>query len=100
MITDAQISAVLRVLESYKGNSWGLARAALEAGEAAAWSTDMEVTEEYQPVVTDKGVLHRRYPGIWCGGTVNHPVFFTPDDPHDTPKMWRPLPTPPTEGDR
>lgn len=100
-ITDAQISAVLRVLESYKGTSWGLARTALEAGEAAAWSRDLSAAPPRAPLLFFRGtsldtgaVLENRSTGERAWWSADCRVA-----PEDI-RMWRHVPVPPTEGDR
>ena len=72
-----------------------LARAALEAAEAAAWSTDMEAAPqdgtEIAAETNDDLVLSVYWEdGYWTTGM------------HDISglKRWAHLPTPPTEGDR
>ena len=76
------------------------ARAALEAGEAAAWSTDMEAA----PALTD--LL------VWIGHKVKECMVFKDkngtrawsvedsDYRDEDIRAWRLRPTPPTEGDR
>lgn len=77
-----------------------LARAALEAGERAAWSTDMEAA----PALTD--LL------VWIGHKVKECMVFKDkngtrawsvedsDYRDEDIRAWRLRPTPPTEGDR
>ncbi|MGP1254906.1 MAG: hypothetical protein ACTS10_10865 [Kiloniellales bacterium] len=111
MITDAQVKAAADVLQKalFSGGSADLdqiARAALEAAEAAAWSTDMEAApKDGTPVLVSQRqtVFEAFYEPDWPGQTwtlANE--HWT--DAHDTscePEAWRLMPsgpTPPTEG--
>ena len=70
------------------------ARAALEAAEAAAWSTDMEAAPKDRPLLVED--QH----GVWRAEWGEDLDSWT--DPADGVKLkrWRHVPTPPTEGDR
>ena len=85
-----------------------LARAALEAAEAAAWSTDMEAApKDGTPVlVLQRGVVFEAFyetEGLGQTWTLANESW---NDAHATdcqPEAWRFMPsspTPPTEGDR
>lgn len=78
-----------------------IARAALEAGEAAAWSRDLSAAPPRAPLLVFRGtsldtgaVLENRSTGerAWWSGDCR----VAPEDI----RMWRHVPTPPTEGNR
>ena len=102
-ISNAQIEAAAEALLAAqptvvgmlsRKNIAALARAALEAGEAAAWSTDMEAAPKDRPLLVED--QH----GVWRAEWGEDLDSWT--DPADGVKLkrWRHVPTPPTEGDR
>ena len=97
MVTDAQVDAAMEalrepVLPDPDCRAW--VRAALEAAEAAAWSTDMEAAPKDRPLLIedDRSVEMAQW------GTEEG--FYTWMESMLEPKRWRYVPTPPTEGDR
>ena len=105
-ITDAQVKAAADVLQQalFAGGSADLdqiARAALEAGEAAAWSRDLSAAPATEPLLLFRGtsldtgmVIENRSTGerAWWSGDFR----VNPEDIW----MWRHVPKPPTEGAR
>ena len=113
-ITDDMVSAAAKALLAADplGNMkvlcadelHALARAALEAAEAAAWSSDMEAATDYEEVLLHvppfapmQGTRSGRFK-TWMVGARS--IIGRDLGPDNSPRMWRPLPTPPTEGDR
>lgn len=102
-ITDAQIGAAIIAITDAQPlltklfshyDVAQIARAALEAAEAAAWSTDMEAAPKDRPLLIEDH--HSVEMAQW--GTDEG--FFTWMESMLQPKRWRLVPTPPTEGDR
>lgn len=77
------------------------ARAALEAAEVAAWSSDMEAAPDYEEVLLHvppfapmQGTRSGRFK-TWMVGARS--IIGRDLGPDNSPRMWRPLPTPPTK---
>lgn len=104
MITDKQVEAGIAAAKNcpkaaaiylMDDELKALVRAALEAGERAAWSSDMDAAPQDGTEIlieTESGLAVTAFweDGDWTDGEL---ILLRP-------KRWRSLPTPPTEGDR
>lgn len=109
MITDKQVEAGIAAAKNcpkaaaiylMDDELKALARAALEAAEAAAWSRDLSAAPKKDEVVmeSDEGVTG----SFWRQSQTDDGEGYWTDGFCELKNIrrWRPLPTPPTEGDR